>query len=302
MTRLGLLTVLFAASMFPPAQGQQRPVFRAETAATAVDVSVTDGRRVITDLTTADFVLLDNGVPQAITASSLGQVPFDLTLVVDTSGSLSPQTLDRFKADVTAMAGMLGADDRFRLVTFATRAADAFGWQPGAVEPPLAASASGGATAFYQTLGAVLARRAAPGRRHLVVAMSDGFDNVSLLDERDIQHLARAGDAVLHIVLRRRYMVTSSPSWGWVPYQGPGHTKALRAAAESTGGRLREASLSVSLQDVFRAALDEFRTGYVLWYTPTGVPQPGWHTVDVRVTNRRYTVRARSGYDTGGGR
>jgi hypothetical protein len=284
------------------AAGPQRQVFRAETSAIAIDVSVTDGRRVITGLAAGDFELLDNGIPQTVAAAALGQVPFDLSLVLDTSGSLTPEIAERFRGDVDAMAGMLGPDDRFRLITFATRAIDAFGWQAGGAPPPPTEIATGGATAFYQALGATLARRAAPGRRHLVVAMSDGFDNVSLIDERDIQRLARAGDAVVHIVLRRRLSSALAATWGWVPYRGAGNTKVLRDAAESTGGRLRDVGPDASMRDALRTALEEFRTGYVLWYTPTGVTRDGWHSIEVRVKDRRFTVRARSGYDAGGHR
>jgi hypothetical protein len=296
-----LRIAMVAAVVTTAIQGQERPVFQSRAAAVAVDVSVADGRRVVAGLTAADFELRDNGVVQTIETTSLEAIPFDLTLVVDTSGSLDRQTTDQFRADVAVIAKMLNPQDRFRLVTFATTGTDAFGWLPGAVAPPLGKIAAGGATAFYATLGAVLARRTSPGRRHLVVAMSDGFDTVSALDEGDLQHLAGVGDAVLHIILRRQSLAPEG-NWGWVPRVGPGDTGALRRAAESTGGRLREVNPEASLLEEFRAALAEFRTSYLLWYTPQGVAPTGWHTIDVRLKAGRYELRARRGYDAGGGR
>ena len=143
-----------------------------------------------------------------------------------------------------------------------------------------------------------LLRQTDPGRRHLIVALSDGFDTVSLQDGNDVRDLARAASAVLHVVLRR---VSNVPavSRGWVPYRGPGNTDALKEAAEVTGGRFRTASDQGPLTDAFKTALDEFRTGYVLWYTPTGVAVDGWHTIQVRVKQPRFAVRARNGYDAG---
>jgi len=320
--------------------GQDRPTFRAGTSAIAVDVAVNDGRRTVTGLTAADFELTDNGAPQEIEAASLEHLPFDLTLVVDTSGSLSGAPLAQFKKDIASIGAMLSPNDRFRLVTFATRASDAFGWQPGAADPPVARIAAGGATAFYQAIAASLLRPSEPGRRQLIVALSDGYDTVSFLDAPDVRDLARRADGVLHIVLRRVYgprgavmtMRTSpadttlvsgqSPSdpmgvanridlaaplpvprsFGWVPYSGPGANDVLRDAAELTGGRLRQAEAAESLTNVFRTALDEFRTSYVLWYTPKGVPASGWHTIRVSVKKGKYTIRHRSGYDAGGNR
>lgn len=37
--------------------------------------------------------------------------------------------------------------------------------------------------------------------------------------------------------------------------------------------------------------LDEFRHRYLVSYTPKGVPKNGWHKLDVRVKNRRATVK-----------
>ena len=277
---------------------QNPPVFRGSTSAVAVDVSVTDGRRAIAGLGAADFELSDNGVAQVITASALGSIPIDVTLVVDTSASLQGKLLEQFKRDIQAIGGMLRAEDRLRLVTFATRGADAFGWRPGGGDFPLPRIAAGGATAFYQTLGATLLRETEPGRRHLIVALSDGFDTVSLLDGADVRDLARAATSVLHVVIRRLSGVPPG-SRGWVPYGGPGNNDALREAAETTGGRFRTVSSDTALTDVFRTALDEFRTGCVLWYTPTGVTPGGWHAVQVKAKNPRFVVRARNGYDAG---
>jgi len=296
-------TVLCIAMVAGAAVAQQRPqpTFRAGAVGIAVDVTVTDGLKTVTGLRAEDFELLDNGVRQQVSAATLEAIPFDLTLAVDASGSLTPAMLAQFKKDMAAISAMLRAEDRIRLVTFATRGNDVFGWRDGGTELPLTRISAGGATAFYQTLSAVLLRQTDPGRRQLIVAMTDAFDNVSLLDAPDVRDLARLANAVLHIVIRRP-LKASSRSWGWVPYTGPGFNEALREAAESTGGRLRSTDTETSLIDAFKTALEEFRTGYVLWYTPAGVDQTGWHTIQVRVKQPKFVVRARNGYDAGGGR
>jgi hypothetical protein len=51
-----------------------------------------------------------------------------------------------------------------------------------------------------------------------------------------------------------------------------------------------------NLSETFLAAIEDFRTSYVLRYTPAGVKPEGWHEVTVSVKQRNYTVRARRGY------
>jgi hypothetical protein len=87
-----------------------------------------------------------------------------------------------------------------------------------------------------------------------------------------------------------------------VPYVGEGQPSVLRDAAEATGGRLRTVDTSTSLTTAFRTALDEFRTSYVLWFTPEGVPAGGWHTLQVKLKKGDYEIRARSGYQGRGDR
>jgi hypothetical protein len=54
------------------------------------------------------------------------------------------------------------------------------------------------------------------------------------------------------------------------------------------------------LTDVFLRAFEDFRSSYLIRYSPTGVPRGGWHDVSVRVTRSgRHEVRVRSGYISG---
>jgi hypothetical protein len=51
------------------------------------------------------------------------------------------------------------------------------------------------------------------------------------------------------------------------------------------------------LTAAFRRAVDQFRSSYVLHFTPTGVERAGFHTLEVTIKGRpRLTVTARRGY------
>jgi hypothetical protein len=47
----------------------------------------------------------------------------------------------------------------------------------------------------------------------------------------------------------------------------------------------------------FDEILQEFRTRYLITYSPRGADTPGWHAIDVKVKGRRVQVRARRGYE-----
>ena len=51
-----------------------------------------------------------------------------------------------------------------------------------------------------------------------------------------------------------------------------------------------------NLRPSFVRALEEFRGRYLLSYSPKGVPASGWHRLDVRIKDRRATVKSRAGY------
>ena len=56
------------------------------------------------------------------------------------------------------------------------------------------------------------------------------------------------------------------------------------------------ASSEGALGRTFLDVLAEFRQRYVLSYEPSGVPQTGWHTIDVKLKGRAGDIRARRGY------
>ncbi len=73
-------------------------------------------------------------------------------------------------------------------------------------------------------------------------------------------------------------------------------TERLREAAARTGGLVFENPPDTALPDLFAQVLSDFRSSYLLSFTPRGVRPDGWHELVVRTKERRYTVRARAGY------
>ena len=66
--------------------------------------------------------------------------------------------------------------------------------------------------------------------------------------------------------------------------------------ARETGGMVVTTTPGENLASTFRRTLADFRSSYVLYFTPQGVERTGSHTIDVRVKQDGTEVRARRGY------
>jgi VWFA-related protein len=329
---LAAATVLRGAVQNPPASPQQ--VFRAGTDVVMVDVSVRDDGRVVTGLNAADFVLTDNGVRQRIESVEAAAVPIDLTLAVDVSGNLRRPPTGRLEQaavgaavdrEVRAITGVLRDGDRVRLLALDDYVQQLWPMQPASSLPALADIAVDGRGALYDTLVAVLLQPVEPARRHVVIVRTKGFDSISSVEAQAVRAVAERSDALFHLVTMEQAMDNEAQVAGfqcgflgfcwptyrsWVPFQRglvgprPDHRLlpdglTLRDAAQATGGNLHQTRVggAPSLTGTFRRAFDDFRSGYVLRYTPEGVARGGWHAIEVTVPrSRAYTVRARKGY------
>lgn len=279
----------------------QRPVYRTGTQAVSVDVSVRNGNVTVAGLTSADFRLRDNNIPQTITTDVLQGIPIDVTLFLDTSPSTAGKH-ESLKADVGTIAGMLRPDDRLRVLTLDSKVRDVFGWQPPTGELLMEGLAIASISNVCDALVAALLRRPEPERRHVVIALTDGIDVGSVIGCRVLRALAPRAEAVLHVV-----RVGSSPVGGArgprqpvMSYPDLDGVESIDDAADSTGGQMHDTSSLFSRGGVvgaFKRTFDLFRESYVLRFTPEGVEPGGWHELKVEVVGKgRVTVRARRGY------
>ena len=129
------LPVLAPQQTPPSAPGQQpRATFRAVADIVPVHVSVRTDRSFVRNLTASDFELYDNGVRQDIRAVAADSLAVDVTLVVDTSGSVV-RSIGRFKSDVRDIVRQLRPDEQVRLITFDSELREIFPMKTCAIMP-----------------------------------------------------------------------------------------------------------------------------------------------------------------------
>jgi hypothetical protein len=272
-------------------------VFRSQTDAVTISASVKRGNAPVANLTADDFVLTDNGVAQTIELLTVESVPIDVTLFIDNSGSTAG-VQDRMRRDAASIAAMLRTGDRLRVLTIGVAVDESLPWQDAGGPVTLQFKTVPGISLIYDALFAALAHRPAPGRRHLVVGLTDGEDCGSVLDGAMLLEASGRTEAVLHIIY--------ASGGGSLPHNGvvawctptdPESFSYVTKTAERTGGGMHSAPFGDPTVREFRKILDDFRASYVLRYSPRGVARAGWHAVGVAVPAMRDgKIRARSGY------
>jgi VWFA-related protein len=271
---------------------QQLPTFRASTDAVTVDVSVRDRTRVVTNLTAADFEVFDNDVLQQVTDVSYGKLPIDVTVALDVSLSVTGPLLERLRTAVRQLMRDLGGDDRLKLITFNMRISRIvdFTTDASAVDQAIQTANAGGGSSIWDAIGVALVSAAEPNRRQLVVVFTDGADGTSTMTPEALVELSRRTNASVTSVV-------AGGSGVLVRALTPGASVLQKLGTETGGTVIPVAGPSQDLTATFRRALEEFRSSYVLHYTPSNVERGGYHTLRVSVKRGpAFTVRARRGY------
>lgn len=283
-----------------PAPSQDAPpVFRAGADVVSVDASAQRDGRPVTGLKAADFELLDNGVAQEIAEISYERLPVDVTMVLDVSASVTGPALDELRRAVRQVRSDLASGDRLRLLAFNMGVRRLVDFEPSSPElgDALAPLRGEGSSAVFDSLAVALTGADAPGRRRLVVLFTDGQDSSSITDVETLLAVARRTTPTVAIVLASPSLErpaslhrTASPLAGVTV-----GAFAERLAGE-TGGLVSVLTPGENLTSKFRRLLQDFRSSYVLYFTPSGVERAGAHTLEVRVKRPGVEVRARRGY------
>jgi VWFA-related protein len=274
--------VLLGGTAFAVAQG---PTFSSRLEAVRVDVLVTDRGRVVTGLRPGDFEVRDNGVLQTVDLVAFQQIPLNVILALDVSASVSGERLEHLQRAGHSLIDRLAKDDRAALLTFSNAVVlrEDLTSDTARVRKALSDVRPLIDTALVDGAYSAITLDPMDGGRNLVIVFSDGLDTMSWLAPDRVLESAKRSDMVEYVVSAR----------------GPEVSRVLEDLSDLTGGELLKIESTKDLSATFLTVLDEFRQRYLISFSPTGVPRDGWHRLDVRIKNRRLTVKARTGYQAG---
>ena len=251
-----------------------------------VTVTVSDGRgRFVRGLPVSAFHVTEDGRPQTITHFESEDVPLELIVAIDISGSMTP-AMAKLKKAVKEFLGSVPVRDQVTLLGFND---SVFTLTRKATDPAERAKAVDrlapwGSTALYDVVlrGIEMLGRQT-GRKALVV-FTDGEDQGSHATIADVERRLQSSDVTLYMIGQGRG-VTPEPL-----------RKVMERLSVPTGGRALFTESIDALHAAFADLLDELSNQYLLGYSPTNTKRDDvWRRIKVGVDGQD-EVRARQGY------
>jgi len=257
-----------------------------EVDVTHVTVSVTDGAgNFVRGLPRDAFRVLEDKVRQDITFFASENIPLEVIVAVDVSGSMR-DAMPQVKTAVKQFLTALRATDRVTVVgfndnvfTLARPSADL-----AARLKAVDRLAPWGGTALYDGVIQAIDQLGRQAGRRVLVVFTDGEDRDSHIGLEAAERRLEASDAVLYPI-----------GQGRAPRVKELKT-VLERLAQKSGGRAFFAELD-KLDQVFASILEELSNQYLLGYVPKDTTRDGrWRTLAVELPGKPFRIRARQGY------
>ncbi len=311
MRRTLLLSLALVSFLAQTAVGQTPgsaeaplPTFHSGIDLVTINAVVRDQHgRVVTNLKQGDFYVVDTGAWRPIKEFRTEEAPVSVALLFDASGSMHvAEKLEEARRAARQFLSFLqpGTDELAiysfdtglrRLQPFAPFRAD------GTLERSLVKVSPFGMTSLFDAIAATAREVAAqPNAHRAVIVLTDGLDNNSRLTAAEVSGIASSIDVPVYILAVVSPLDHAGVATA-VSTQHPVPVGKLADLARWTGGRFFETSALVQSGLAARDIAEELRHQYFIAFEPAG--REGWHPLEVRATDRRLVVRARSGYFTG---
>jgi Ca-activated chloride channel family protein len=261
------------------------------------NVSVTGADGVaVSGLSKENFSIFDNKTPQEIHFFSSEDAPASISIILDTSGSMSGKKIEQAKRALAGFIQTSKPEDEFFLIDVGSKAnlllsrtkdSEALLEKLTFVEPK-------GNTALYDAVS--LGIEKADGgsyARKIVLIISDGEDNNSRMSFRKLKNSLKESNAVVYAIGIESYLSYFG--------KGPSGLDILKELAEESGGKAYFPKRAEELNDVFERIALDIRHLYSIGYYPSEHSLDGKnHRITVKVKpadeSTRLIVRSRKEY------
>ena len=198
MTALALGTVVSIGA-------QDQDNFRFKSGVDLVNVTATvtneDGR-FVPGLRREDFSVYEDGRLQEVSHFSSDRVPVSLGIVLDASGSMTPDKMSAARAAIDRLIyELLDKDDELFFVEFATRAEMTQGWTKDRqlISRAVKRVEAAGGTAIYDAVAkAIPTAQAGTNRKKALLVISDGNDTNSTISATEVRQRIRESEVLVY--------------------------------------------------------------------------------------------------------
>jgi Ca-activated chloride channel family protein len=296
--RLGQIVcvgVLFLVVALSPTLFGQETTLRVEVHLVSIFVNVTDRNgALVGGLAREDFAVTEDGRPQQIAVfERQSALPLNLTLAIDTSGSVHKDMAQEADAARRFAHAILRSQDQMSLLQFATDVHELtpFTNKLAQIDRGLSQLHGDWATALYDAIYLGSDKLGAKDGRKVLIIVSDGDDTAQSTTYAQALEEALRNEVMIYSIID----VPIEASAG----RDLGGEHALITLAEQTGGKSFYES-DGGLDKAFARVSDDLRTQYLLGYYPHN-QEPGrtFHRVQVtipRAAAEAFNIRHKTGY------
>ncbi|HEV3215107.1 MAG TPA: VWA domain-containing protein [Vicinamibacterales bacterium] len=316
-----ILAFIVWAGALLPSSAQQTPSFQTRAELVTVPVTITDENGHFVDgVTRDDLNVFEDNVDREIVQFGRERVPISVSIVLDTSGSMSrmsgraekdPRWQDT-RAAVTLFVGDLTDDDEISLSTFDSQPTLLVGWTRDhqmILNKLDRVQVSGGTAIYRAVMSAIRGMGRARNRRKVILLISDGIDHdrpdpplvaqrlrqpppsISEIETFQLQQRMRANLALqsTETTLYAFGMATGGKDF-------PVDLGTLRGLADPTRGYAMAMRTSDAIQGAITGLIDDLRAQYMLAFEPGDARDGKYHRITIKAHANHYRIRARAGY------
>ena len=304
------LTKAIDATQLGPNEVDPSDVIKTETNLVSLNVSVFNSKlkMFVGSLTKEDFHVLENDQEQTVSYFASTDVPFDLVLLVDLSGS-TKEKRDLIKRSTLRFIEAARPADRLAIVTFhdTTNVVSPLTLDRAQLAASVINMEGIGGSHVWDAVKFTLDNVVGPKsleRRRAVVVMSDGVDGAlmrigplrgSKTSFADLLEQVRQTDTLIVPIYLDTEVEYGNPL---VKEEYENARRTLNLLAQESGGSYYRARKISDLNGVYEQVINDLGKVYSLGYKPTNPTRDrSWRWVKVSVVNRTDLVaRTRPGY------
>lgn len=282
-SRFAVLLLLLVAAGVLAAEKKPLDSFEVRTNLVLINATVLDrNHRPVRGLARDRFQLFENRVEQPVTYFTEEETPVSLAIVLDVSGSMAGKFTGAIEALKTVLENA-NHDDEFSLITFSDRSQLAAGWTTDAVEIQNCAALQRpqGRTALLDAIHLALTQLPqARNSRRAILIFSDGGDNYSRYNERQISRILDEADVQMYAIDMSAASLPHNRSVEEI--DGP---DLLARLCDRAGGRYWQLDGRRELAKTADQIAKEMRSQYILGFAPSLQPEDGrYHSVKLQLT------------------